>query len=221
MKELFFCPDDWQADETVGTTIASRQNVIGFDGKPADSWQLADWCYNWSTLRAELALEPDTDYQFLFWLNGGENDRYDETCTLEIFSEDCEDEKQSFTLNRGFTRPLLHKNGWYLFAVPFQTTGAAKTVLRFHACSAVTTIAPAASQITYADLTSDPEPEDKPMRPNLAMPDIPDGHTEEVLHLELGEKVISVSKDQLVKGAKIAGGIAVGALLLRARRKRK
>ena len=87
MKQIFFCPDQWRMDATVPTGVAAITEVTGFDGKTTEAWQLGNWQYDWSTIRTDIVLEPGEAYTFVFWLNGGENDQYDEVCNLEVFGE--------------------------------------------------------------------------------------------------------------------------------------
>lgn len=220
-KELYFCPDLWRLDAQVATTIGGKTEVKGFDGKTVEAWQLADWCYNWSTIRTEITLEPGAEYTLNFWLCGGENDRYDEICQLEVFAEDEHENREIFKLNRGFTKPVLYKNGWYLFSVPF-TAPAARTVLRFNIMGAITTLAQADALETYAALTPDAENLDKPQRYNIVFPEgWPKSDSDDALCFTLGGSTVRVTRKQLKTGAKIAGGIAIGALLLRKLRKKK
>lgn len=167
MKQIFFCPDQWRMDATVPTGVAAITEVTGFDGKTTEAWQLGNWQYDWSTIRTDIVLEPGEEYTFVFWLNGGENDQYDEVCNLEVFGEGQWEERQTFRLNRSFIKPLKYKNGWYLMAVPFTAPTADKVTLRFNAMRAVTTIAPAEEPAQYEELISDPENNDQVQRSNV------------------------------------------------------
>ena len=85
-------------------------------------------------------LESGSEYRFCFWLNGGENSRKDEVCMLEIYGDEWE-ERLRFPLNRGKIRPVMQKNHWLLFAIPFTAPQAASALtLRFVAAGAVCTI---------------------------------------------------------------------------------
>lgn len=222
MKDLFFCPDQWRFEPEVDSCIGMRKEIRGFDGKETEAWQIGDWYYNWTTIRTEIDLEPNTEYCFHFWLNGGENERYDEVCSLEVGIEKDGEPCQTFKLNRDLTRPVLHKKGWYLFAVPFTTTAGGVTVLRFHAQGAVATIAPVDDPAALAALTSDPINEEKVQRPNLVYPEgWPKSDEDPAFRTTIGDKEIVVTKQQAKKAAKIAGGVLVAGLILRHIRKRK
>ena len=81
-----------------------------------------DW--NTSYARAvskELSLLPDTDYCFVFWLNGGENDKNSEVCRLQISFGGNWDDCYTYKLNRNYIKPVLHKDGWELYSIPFRT----------------------------------------------------------------------------------------------------
>ncbi len=216
MKQIFFCPDQWRMDATVPTGVAAITEVTGFDGKTTEAWQLGNWQYDWSTIRTDIVLEPGEEYTFVFWLNGGENDQYDEVCNLEVFGEGQWDERQTFRLNRGFIKPLKYKNGWYLMAVPFTAPAADKVTLRFNAMRAVTTIAPAEEPAQYEELISDPENYDQAQRSNVVFENgWPEPGEQPVLHFEVNNSDVSITKAQLKKAALVAGGAVAGALILR------
>lgn len=146
MPDLFFCPERWEPDQMISTNAASRIRVCGFAGKPVDAWQLGSFASDWTALVSQIPmeagwLEAGEQYRFCFWLNGGENSRADETCMLEIFGDGWE-ERLQFRLNRNHTKPLLEKNHWLLFAIPFTAPEAAEILnFRFVAAGAVCTIA--------------------------------------------------------------------------------
>lgn len=152
----------------------------------------------------------------MFWLNGGENDQCDEVCNLEVFGEGQWEERQTFRLNRGFIKPLKYKNGWYLMAVPFTAPAADKVTLRFNAMRAVTTIAPAEEPAQYEELISDPENYDQAQRSNVVFENgWPEPGEQPVLHFEVNNSDVSITKAQLKKAALVAGGAVAGALILR------
>jgi len=145
MMDLFFCPESWELDSLISTNAASQIQVRGFSGRTAEAWQLGDWGGDWSAITTRIPLEngwleAGQQYRFCFWLNGGENSRGDEVCCFEIYGDDSED-RLSFHLNRNRTKPVLQKNNWLLFAIPF-TAPQAEEVLnfRFIASGAVCTI---------------------------------------------------------------------------------
>lgn len=226
MSDLFFCPERWEPDAMISTNIAKRLTVTGFDGKPAEAWQLGDWWYNWTSITSKIPiesgwLEPGEEYRFCFWINGGENDRYDEVCYLEIFG-DCWENRLTFKLNRDFTKPILEKNGWLLYAVPFVAPEATEALnFRFVACGAVCTIAgiPDMNIAACEALTPDVRNFDKPQRHNIVFPNGWEPSHEAVLVLKTGKKTVTLSKSVLKKAAiataAIAGCVLLGTLIKR------
>lgn len=84
-------------------------------------------------------LRPNTEYHFVFWLNGGENDCSDETCTFEVLftdnsmrtSESDWEQRLCYKLNRSYIKPLKRYKGWELYDIPFNTNERKYTQLRF------------------------------------------------------------------------------------------
>lgn len=220
MSDLFFCPERWEPDPMISSNVAKRLSVKGFLGKPTDAWQLGDWWYNWTTLQTKIPmeagwLESGQEYRFCFWLNGGENDRYDEVCYLEIFGDVWED-RLTFKLNRDFTTPVLEKNGWLLFAIPFVAPQAAESLkLRFVACGAICTIAgiPDMNMAACEALTPDARSFDHPQRHNLVFPNGWEQPAEDDLVVQTRKKTVHISRSALKKAA-VAAGIVAGAAAL-------
>lgn len=210
MPDLFFCPERWEPDQMISTNAASAIRVCGFSGRTVDAWQLGDFGSNWTAIVSCIPmeagwLEAGLQYRFCFWLNGGENSRGDETCTLEIFGDEWENRLQ-FRLNRNHTKPLLEKNHWLLFAVPFTAPEAAEALhFRFVAAGAVCTITgiPDMDMAACEALTSDPPDTEHTVRHNLAVP-----------HGWEDEKYISAEKliKKKLPAKKIAAAAAVTAL---------
>lgn len=177
MPDLFFCPERWEPDQMISTNVAAETRVCGFSGRTVDAWQLGDFSSGWTAIVSHIPmeagwLEAGSQYRFCFWLNGGENSRGDETCMLEIFG-DAWEERLRFRLNRDQTKPLLEKNHWLLFAVPFTAPEAAEALhFRFVAAGAVCTIAgiPDMDMAACEALTSDPPDTEHTVRHNLAFP---------------------------------------------------
>lgn len=221
MQDIFFCPDLWRLDAQVATTVGGKKELIAVDGTMTEVWQIGDWNYNWSTIRTDLKLVEGEEYCLRFWLNGGENDRFDEICNLEVFTEEGWDQRMTFKLNRGFTTFEKYKNGWYLFAVPFKAPGEHVT-LRFNVMSAVATFAPADNYEQFEDIASDEENYDKPQRHNIVFKNgWPSSDSDEAFSFDLAGNEVRITKGQLKTGAKIAGGLLVGALVIHALRKKK
>ena len=138
MNYILFNPRNWSFDQMQNNNQgnfgfgrnngfsqsfpAERSFINDFDGSLVESLMFGDW--NTSFARAvskELSLLPDTEYCFVFWLNGGENDKNTEICRLQIAFggnwEDC----YTYKLNRNYIKPVLHKDGWELYSIPFRT----------------------------------------------------------------------------------------------------
>lgn len=144
MNYIFFNPRNWSFEQAqnnnqnnFGFSGYSRNNgfsqplpaersfINDFDGGLVESLMFGDW--NTPYVRAvakELALTPDTDYRFVFWLNGGENDKNSETCLLQIAFDGNWNDCYTYKLNRNYIKPLLHKDGWELYSIPFHTPEA-------------------------------------------------------------------------------------------------
>lgn len=141
MKDIFFIPGDWDVDPDAHSTVAVLKPLPGYNKKQVHGWQLGDWQYSWSTIACDFNLTAGEEYCFYFWLNGGENDRHDEVCELEIFGEDW-NARQTFSLNRNHTKPQKYLGGWYLFAIPFTAKDDCVT-MRFNAQRAIVSLVPA------------------------------------------------------------------------------
>lgn len=126
-------------------------------------------------------LEPRTEYHFVFWLNGGENDRSDETCQLQILFSDnnitaSTDEFMDglcFRLNRGYIKPLKKHKGWELYDIPFTTTDARYTQCQFVADRAPMALMSAERLDAYKNLPDvlDPYEAKRPQRHNIIFED--------------------------------------------------
>lgn len=216
MKNLLFKTENFKLDSKVPTSIGSVVKVNGFDGNEVEAWQISDWNWNWSTIKAEMDLEPNTEYLYCFWLNGGENDRYDEVCNLEIwFGEDWEN-RTTVKLNRDFFMPTLVKNGWYLFCVPFKTGDETHTSIRFNGMGAVVTIAPAENPVAYEDIEGEVDSNGMPQRPNLVFENgYPADQNESAITFSAFGKTVKTTPSQVKKTLKILGGILAVVVLVR------
>lgn len=126
-------------------------------------------------------LEPEKEYHFVFWLNGGENDRSDETCQLQILFTDSSitASKEEFMeglcyrLNRGYIKPCKKYKGWELYDVSFTTTQARYVQCQFVAERAPMAVMPAEQLEVYKELPDIPDPyEDRrPQRHNIVFED--------------------------------------------------
>ncbi len=135
MNYIFFNPREWSCSDMARQNIFSEANASaersfasGFDGGLVEILMLGGW----NTAKAEILskiypLMPDTDYCFIFWLNGGENDKQSEICQLRIAFSGHADGWNVYKLNRNFIKPLLHYQGWELYAITFRTPEADST----------------------------------------------------------------------------------------------
>ena len=97
------------------------------------NWDNCDGCFREAKSKI-MMLTPETEYRFVFWLNGGENEKGNEICEFKVaFSSDWEN-CNVYKLNRGYIRPLLHQKGWELYELPFRTPEATGDV---SACGAI------------------------------------------------------------------------------------
>ena len=223
MRDLFFCPERWAPDEMISTNAAQAIRVRGFSGRTVDAWQLGDFGSDWTAITSQIPmetgwLEAGAQYRFCFWLNGGENSRGGETCMLEIFGDAWED-RLRFRLNRNHTKPLLEKNHWLLYAIPFTAPEAAKALnFRFVAAGAVCTIAgiPDMDMAACESLTTDQPDTAHSFRHNLWYPH---GWPEERPLPQQNEK-ISLRK-KAAAAAAVTAVFAIGAVALRQYLKKK
>lgn len=126
-------------------------------------------------------LKPDTEYHFVFWLNGGENDRSDEICQLQILFTDYNitasnsefDRGLLFRLNRGYIKPLKKYKGWEYYDIPFITTQAKYTQFQLVASRAPMALMNAEEPDVYKDLQDviDPYEKQRPQRHNIIFED--------------------------------------------------
>lgn len=228
MRDLFFCPERWEPDAMVSTNIASRVRVKNFRGSVTDAWQLADWWYNWTSIISKIPiekgwLESGEQYRFCFWLNGGENDRRDEVCSLEIFGDSWED-RLCFKLNREQTKPILEKNGWLLFAVPFTAPEASDALtFRFVAAGAVCTITgiPDLDMAACESLTPDPRSFDRPQRHNIVFPHgWPDEQPRRVVLKGRSGRALTLPRKAVAAAAAVGAAVLTAALVHAVRKKK-
>lgn len=216
MTDLFFCPERWQPDEMISTNTAAQIQVRDYADRTADAWQLGDWGSGWTAITSKIPietgwLESGSEYRFCFWLNGGENSRGDEVCMLEIYGDEWEN-RLTFRLNRDAVKPVVYKNHWLLFAVPFTAPQAASALnFRFVAAGAVCTVTGIhGMDMSFCENLTPDEPETgHAQRHNIVFPN---GWEEKPkVVLKARGKELTLSRTALTVGA-AAAGIAVGAL---------
>lgn len=126
-------------------------------------------------------LESNTEYHLVFWLNGGENDRSDEICQLQILFTDDNvtasvkefDTGLRYRLNRAYIKPLKKYRGWEYYDIPFTTTQARYTLFQFVADRAPMALMSAEKPEVYKDLQDvvDPYEKQRPQRHNIFFED--------------------------------------------------
>lgn len=167
-KPLFFNAREWLPSKDCNKTAAVRSFISDPFGGLTESYTIGDWNYNWSQIETkDMVLEKNTDYEFLFWLNGGENDRNCEICRFEIIFDNDNENRYTYNLNRTYIKYLKHYKGWYLYGIPFNTGEAGYTKLRFISMSAYTTIIRANTAESYDSLPEDIPPQGLPQRHNI------------------------------------------------------
>ena len=195
MNYIYFNPREWSFVQTQYDTQFSNGNgfiqpnlnrqvsversfISDFDGGLVESLMFGGW--NEAYVKVEsgmLSLPPDTENCFVFWLNGGENDKSSEICQLQIAffgnSADC----YTYKLNRNYIKPLLHKQGWELYSIPFKTPATEQQVVdtrfSFIAGNAPMAVKPAKEPSFYREWADEPDEfaDSRPQRHNLVFED--------------------------------------------------
>lgn len=140
-----------------------------------------DWGCTSHVTNGFQTLEPNTEYHLVFWLNGGENDRSDETCQLQILFTDDNftasvkefETGLCYRLNRGYIKPLKKYNGWEYYDIPFTTTQAKYTQFQLVTDRAPMALMQAEDPEAYQDLQDllDPYEKQRPQRHNIVFED--------------------------------------------------
>lgn len=171
--KLYFDARQWRFNESCDRNVGNRSFMVGPDGTLAEAYMIGNWSWDWTEIISDLLLPKYTDCTFTFWLNGGENDRYNEVCRFEVILDDDYNQRFTFNLNRNFIPPLKKLNGWELYEIPFRTLGNERTQLRFVAQAAYMTVMEAKDAAAYAQFADIPDPfeSERPQRHNLIFPD--------------------------------------------------
>ena len=168
VKTLFFNPREWKPSKDIANNTVTRSFITSPFGGLTESYMIGDWDWHWSQIETgELMLEKNTDYQFVFWLNGGENDNNNESLLLDVVFDGDNENCYTYHLNRSFIRYERHYKGWYLYRIPFNTGDACYTKLRLVAMRAYATFIHADLPESYAELPDDPAPVGLPQRHNI------------------------------------------------------
>ena len=167
-KTLFFDPREWKPNKEAPQTVAARTFITSPFGGLTESYMIGDWNLNWSSIETgELTLDKNTDYEFVFWLNGGENERSNEVCQLNLVFDGDNENSYNYRLNRNLIKYERHYKGWYLYRIPFNTGDACHTKLRLEAMAAYATFIHADNPESYAGLPDDPAPVGLRQRHNI------------------------------------------------------
>ena len=183
---ILFSPRKWYTPEKCSDGPCERYMYQSPDGKMTEIYSLGDWNRNYSEIRSRfIPVSEDTDYTFVFWLNGGENDRYDETCSMiavytdaegdddDPISDDEWDQRYIYRLNRGGVKPIRNIDGWYLFAIDLPKPDKKLLELRFAAERAPMALKAAEEPSAYAELEDRPDEFNdlRPQRHNIVFKD--------------------------------------------------
>lgn len=167
-KYIFFNAREWKPSKDCEKTVATRSFISGPFGGLTEAYTVGDWSWNWSQIETkDMTLEKNTDYEFVFWLNGGENDQNQEICRFEIIFDNDQENRYIYNLNRNFIRYIRHYKGWYLYSIPFNTGEACYTKFRFIAQRAYSTLMNAQPAESYNSLPEDIPPKGIPQRHNI------------------------------------------------------
>ncbi len=180
---IYFDTKTWQKSPDAGYTAAERFFITSpIDGELTEVYSLSGWLDgNVSEITSGyLALEKNTKYHFVFWLNGGENDKRNETCqclitfsnsNIRIDRADWEN-KLVYNLNRNYIKPIKQYNGWRLYDISFTTQDKEFTQISFSVQYAPTTVMTSTEpeKYTFEDCV-DEFAEQRPQRHNIVFDD--------------------------------------------------
>ena len=171
---LYFNAREWHFNKDCKDNTGSRSFMTGPDGGLTEAFTIGNWSWNWTEIcTKQLTLAKDTPHMFTFWLNGGENDRYNEVCRFEVIFNNDHENRYTYNLNRNFIQPVKRLNGWELYEIPFITGDNEYTELRFVAQYAYMTVMAAKDKLEYADIpdTVDEFADERPQRHNVVFQD--------------------------------------------------
>ena len=181
---ILFNPRNWYDNpDSDWSNRCERYMYQSPDGKMTEIYSLGDWNGNWSEIRSRfIPVDKDTDYTFVFWLNGGENDRYNEVCRMIAVYTDSEEQNipdeewrgnYIYKLNRGGVKPIKNIDGWYLFAIELPKPDKRFLELRFAAQNAPMALKTAEEPSAYENLEDRPDEfaDRRPQRHNIFFAD--------------------------------------------------
>lgn len=170
-NKIYFDAREWSLDKEYSeTNKGERTFITSFDNSLVEAFSFGSW--NEQEISAistkQLILQKNSDYRFLFWLNGGENQKQTEICQLVITFNNDNENKRIYKLNRNYIKPLKSHKGWFLFEIPFSTEDNEFTQLKFIVQGAVATVIPALDKEAYENLANETVSGFHSMRPNIA-----------------------------------------------------
>lgn len=161
-NKLFFVPSEWSFNNDCANNVGKRCLVFDIDENLVDGFTIGNWQWDWTEITTDqLLLKKNEDYTFTFFIKGGENDRNDEVCQLQILFDNDYENKEIFKLNRNYIKPYKKHNGWKLYEITFNTGNHDFTQFRFVVMGAITSIIPSEEKEKYTFLTDDIEQEPK------------------------------------------------------------
>ena len=164
---IFFNAREWFFTEN-HKNAGSRSFITDFMGNLVESYCLGNWHWDWTSISSrKLTLAKNTRHIFSFWLNGGENDRGNETCNLTIKFDDDWENRYIYKLNRNYIKYTRYYKGWYLYEIPFTTLDNEITEIGFESMAAYCMILPARETEYYNNLPHDEPIADVPQRHNM------------------------------------------------------
>ncbi|MCM1299906.1 MAG: hypothetical protein NC203_07690 [Firmicutes bacterium] len=167
-RPVFFNAREWKPSKDCPKTVATRSFISDPFGGLTEAYTVGNWSWDWSQIETkDMILEKNTDHEFTFWLNGGENDRNDEICRFEIMFDNDYENRYVYNLNRSFIRYKRYYKGWYLYVIPFNTGEACYTKFRFISTRTYSTLMRADRSEKYAELPEETPPEGLPQRHNI------------------------------------------------------
>lgn len=171
---LYFNAREWRFNKDCKDNTGSRSFMTGPDGALNEAFTIGNWSWNWTEIcTKQLTLAKNTPHMFTFWLNGGENDKYNEVCRFEVIFNNDYENRYTYNLNRNFIQPVKRLNGWELYEIPFTTGDNEYTELRFVAQYAYMTVMAAKDKFEYAEIpdTADEFADERPQRHNIVFQD--------------------------------------------------
>ena len=166
-----FNPREWTFHK-MHKSIGGRSFITDFMGNLTEAYSLGNWHKQKTEIQSpEFLLDKNTHHTFSFWLNGGENDRFQEVCELDIIFDGDWDNRYTYKLNRNYIRYEKYYKGWYLYEIPFTTLDNEHTMLQFVSMDAPCAILPAWEKSFYDNLEHEEPNTTVPQRPNLVFPE--------------------------------------------------